>query len=563
MSRWALRPDTCISPIRRGWGFIALFLCLLFHTGTAAVWAQADGTQRPLVRDVVLGEVLGMDLLAQETATFAFTVTEVGRYRLMSGLLPTQDIHVTLTSSANNRLFANAFTDVDLTLLPDTYTLTFAAVEDATFDFVLVRHFGSFSVNPEVVRVIHPGHHLALRETEQSELFARIMVPRQVQAQEWLVVLDHDATTPLTLHLEGADLDLETEIQGSETLSFWSAGGEYLLRLDAIEGGVAPALTFMHPGEEELAPLYLNSTVDGAMSLNRSHMRFHLTVDDGFITTLELTSAYAGDLDLEIRSLTRPDAFTVYSASPFAQESISGLLLVPDTYLVTVERVTGQGDALFSLSLNVNPVPTYTVTPEEPRVAFQGEDDLLDLHGFTVAEAGRHVSLALKPAEVTTEPAFVFGRQVQTWRTVNTEQIEFIAPDAGPYFVGIRTLYGLGYYTLQLATREAPSRLPATGVTAGTIAAGDKQDHWLQIPAQSHLVSIILVSLGNQDLDLETNRYDPARHILEFKTSSSDPQVEAVAWYDPEPGYMLVSVLSFGVQSAEYLLVTHTQPLDE
>ncbi len=527
--------------------------------------AQEAPATVPLVPEVVLGEIQTLDLLATEEAHFTFAVTEVGRYRLTPGILPpAPDVHITITAPGDIRLFANPLTTVDITLLPGTYQLRFQAQDDVTFDFALVRHFGSYSVNPASPRVIHPGHHLAPRATEQTQLYARIRVPRQVEAQEWFIMLEHDSDTPLSLTLTGPDLELEQEVQGTHRLSFWSAGNEYLLHLDlgADEAAVAPALTFMHPGEQAITPIYLNATVEGAMSLNRNAVHYRLTIDDGFVTAWNLTSDYSGDLDLSIHPLDEPHKTTARSASPLPTETISDLLLVPDTYLITVARVSGTGDVLFVLDLNVVPVNTHAHTPGAPTVAAQSEDTLLDLHSFRVAAPGQQVSLVLREPASTVEQVFVFGRQTATWDFLIPNRIDFVAPVAGPYFVGVKTLYGSGRYSLRITTDTVLPQLPVTGVVAGTIEPGQQQQYRYAIPTTPGLISFVLVSLGAADLDLETNRYDPDEHRLIYKTSSIDDTVETVAWYDPGSGYIMVTVLSFGPQATEYLLVVRTQALD-
>lgn len=191
-----------------------------------------------------------------------------------------------------------------------------------------------------------------------------------------------------------------------------------------------------------------------------------------------------------------------------------------------------------------------------------GEDEALNLHRFVVERPGQAVRLSLQPRDFAAESAFVFGRQARAWNPVPDREIEFLAPVAGPYFVGVKTLYGFGFYALDIDAGGEPPALPRSGVHADAIEAGQQRSYSLRIPDASHLISVVLVSLSEQDLDLETNQYDAARHALAFKTSAGDPQVESVAWYDPEPGYLLVSVLNFGREPSAFLLVTHSQPID-
>lgn len=538
----------------------------------AVVWSVALGllpaplgaqTAPSAPRAAVLGEAVALELLASETATFSFAVTATDKYRLTPGLRPpAAQVTATLKASDRATLWEGAWTPVELALRPDTYTLTFTALDDAAFDFVLVRARGHFAAAPEALRAVAPGRYLAPRATESAALFARLQVPPQTEAREWFLQLENPAAAPLALTLTGEDRDIRQDVQGNQALvGFWSSGGEYLLRLDGIDPNRAPALTYFGRAAEAIAPLYLNTRTEAALARGQERMRFRLDVSEAFVAHWTLTSAYPGDLDLTVHSLAQPDSFAERSRSPFAREALS-LLLVPGAYLVTVERMAGGGEAPFVLALDVDPVRTHDAAAGQLAVAYLGEDEPLNLHRFAVERPGQVVRLSLQPRDFTAESAFVFGRQAQTWNPVPDSEVEFIAPVAGPYFVGVKTLYGFGFYALGLDVAGEPPPLPRAGVHADALEAGQRRSYSLRIPAASHLISVVLVSLSEQDLDLETNQYDATRHALAFKTSSGDPQVESVAWYDPEPGYLLVSVLNFGRDPSAFLLVTHSQPLD-
>lgn len=541
--------------LRLSWALAVVGLSLL----PAPLRAQ---TAVAAPRAVVLGEAVALELLASETATFSFAVTETGQYRLMPGLRPPA-AQVTATLKASNRaaLWESAWTPIELGLRPDTYTLTFTASDDAAFDFVLVRARGSFAAAPEALRAVAPGRYLAPRAMDRARLFARLQVPPQTEAREWFLQLEHSAAAPLALTLTGHDQAIRQDVQGRQALSFWSSGGEYLLRLDGLDPGRAPALAYFGRAAEAITPLYLNTRTEAVLARGQARMRFRLDASDAFVAHWTLTSAYPGDLDLTVQALSGADGFAERSRSPFAREALS-LLLVPDAYLVTVERMTGAGEAPFALALHVDPVRTHEAAAGQSTVAYLGEDEALNLHRFVVERPGQAVRLSLQPRDFAAESAFVFGRQARAWNPVPDREIEFIAPVAGPYFVGVKTLYGFGFYALDIDAGGSPPPLPRAGVHADAIEAGQQRSYSLRIPDASHLISVVLVSLSEQDLDLETNQYDAARHALAFKTSSGDPQVESVAWYDPEPGYLLVSVLNFGREPSAFLLVTHSQPID-
>ena len=545
-----------------------LFLfCLITAAAVLPVRVLAQDTSPAAPESAQLpmqpGDIHAVQMLAGDEAVYKLDVEQVGRYRLTTGLLPVaQQVQVTISATGGDPLFANPFTPIDLTLRPGTYDFTFAALDDATFDFAVVRHHGTYSVNPAVVRHVDPGQHLPSQSLDVPDLHAQLRIPEQAGPTEWILRLEDGPATPFQLRLQGADLDLTAEVRTEATLSFWSAGGLYDMVLERSEGGIAPSFTLLQPSATELTPLYLNSVAEGTLAPNRKTQHFRLTLDDGVVANLALDSDFGGDLDLSVQPLSEPTRQVARSATPLSTERIGELLLTPDSYLVTVTRTAGQGPARFRLELGVEPVQTFFSHAGGQQSASQGEDDPLNLHGFHVPAAGQQVTLELKSPAIVAAHGLVFGRQRQSRDNMLASPVTFLAPAAGDYYIGVDTRYGFGYYTLDIGIAEPPARLPEMGVVAREIEPGGVQ-HWrYPVPENAHLISFVLVSLSDQDLDLESNRYDPDSHELHFRTSSMDPKVETVAWYDPAGGEILVTVSSFGTRLTEYLLVVRTQTLD-
>lgn len=545
-----------------------LLLCCLIAAAAALpvrVLAQDSSPVAPDSARLPMqpGDIHAVQLLAGDETVYKLDVEQVGRYRLTTGLLPAaQQVQVTVSAAGGDPLFANPFTPIDLTLRPGTYEFTFSALDDATFDFAVVRHHGTYSVNPAVVRHVDPGQHLPSQSLDVPNLHAQLRIPEQAGPTEWILRLENGPAAPFQLRLQGADLDLTAEVRTEATLSFWSAGGLYDMVLERSEGGIAPSFTLLQPSATELTPLYLNSVVEGTLAPNRRTQHFRLTLDDGVVANLALDSDFGGDLDLSVQPLSEPTRQVARSATPLSTERIGELLLTPASYLVTVTRTAGQGPARFRLELGVEPVQTFFSHAGGQQSASQGEDDPLNLHGFHVPAAGQLVTLELKSPAIVAAHGIVFGRQRPVRDDMLASPVTFLAPAAGDYYIGVDTRYGFGYYTLDIGIAEPPARLPEMGVVAREIEPGAVQ-HWrYPVPADAHLISFVLVSLSDQDLDLESNRYDPDSHELHWRTSSMDPKVETVAWYDPAGGEILVTVSSFGTRLTEYLLVVRTQTLD-
>ncbi len=559
---------TNISPQRPRVLPAVLLLCCLIAAAAvlpASVLAQESAPAAPESAQLPMqpGDIHAVQLLAGDEAVYKLDVEQVGRYRLTTGLLPVaQQVQVTISAIGGDPLFANPFTPIDLTLRPGTYEFTFAALDDATFDFAVVRHHGTYSVNPAVVRHVDPGQHLPSQSLDVPDLHAQLRIPEQAGPTEWILRLEDGPAAPFQLRLQGADLDLTAEVRTEATLSFWSAGGLYDMVLERSEGGMAPSFTLLQPSATELTPLYLNSVVEGTLAPNRKTLHYRLTLDDGVVANLALDSDFGGDLDLSVQPLSEPTRQVARSATPLSTERIAELLLTPDSYLVTVTRTAGQGPARFRLELGVEPVQTFFSHAGGQQSASQGEDDPLNLHGFHVPAAGQLVTLELKSPAIVAAHGLVFGRQRPVRDDMVASPVTFLAPAAGDYYIGVDTRYGFGYYTLDIGIAEPPARLPEMGVVAREIEPGAVQ-HWrYPVPADANLISFVLVSLSDQDLDLESNRYDPDSHELHWRTSSMDPKVETVAWYDPAGGEILVTVSSFGTRLTEYLLVVRTQTLD-
>jgi hypothetical protein len=546
---------------------VLLLCCLIAAAAVLPVRVLAQDTSPTVPESAQLpmqpGDIHAVQLLAGDEAVYQLDVEQVGRYRLTTGLLPVaRQVQVTVSAAGGDPLFANPFTPIDLTLRPGTYEFAFAALDDATFDFAVVRHHGTYSVNPAVVRHVDPGQHLPSQNLDVPNLHAQLRIPEQAAPTEWILRLEDGPAAPFQLRLQGANLDLTAEVRTEATLSFWSAGGLYDMVLERSEGGMAPSFTLLQPSATELTPLYLNSVAEGTLAPNRKTLHYRLTLDDGVVANLALDSDFGGDLDLSVQPLSEPTRQVARSATPLSTERIAELLLTPDSYLVTVTRTAGQGTAQFRLELGVEPIQTFFSHAGGQQSASQGEDDPLNLHGFHVPAAGQQVTLELKSPAIVAAHGLVFGRQRPVRDDLLASPVTFLAPAAGDYYIGVDTRYGFGYYTLDIGIADPPARLPEMGVVAREIEPGAVQ-HWrYPVPADAHLISFVLVSLSDQDLDLESSQYDPDSHELHWRTSSMDPKVETVAWYDPAGGEILVTVSSFGTRLTEYLLVVRTQTLD-
>lgn len=518
----------------------------------------SSAAAQPLIQSPLEpGEAVTVDLLQGEEITYAFDISDVGRFRLQPALLPAAGaVQVSLVRTAV--LYKGPVVPIDLTLTPGPYTLRFQADEDAVFDFVLVRHGGAWADNPDAPQAVGPGHFVAGRGPDAQSHYLRLRVPAQTEPREWFLQLGVVKTGPWAATLIGEENTVRQFGAEDGALSFWSDGGDYLLHL-ALEDAGAPAEVAFYPAlETSITPLYLNSEFSGELAPQRRRMLFQAHASQAFLATLRLESDYTGDLDLKIQSLSAPQQFAQRSASPLASENIASLLLPAGSYLISVDRVSGEGSAEFSLAFEADPIRTLPATPGIVTVEYQGEDELLNLHVFDVPRAGQLVEILLEPWSAS-RPAFVFGRQRRDWMELPQDRVAFVSSAAGPHYVGVRTLYGYGRYDLRIDTERAAPLLAGRGIHAGSIDPATRQDFRLRVPPGSALTSIILISLSDQDLDLETAGYDAALHRLEHKVSAADPKVESVAWFDPAPRYLLVSVLSFGSEPTEFLLITHSQ----
>ena len=210
------------------------------------------------------------------------------------------------------------------------------------------------------------------------------------------------------------------------------------------------------------------------------------------------------------------------------RNEIGELLLTPASYLVTVTRTAGQGPARFRLELGWSRFRTFfqscrRTTVRLTRRGRSAEPARLPCSGCRPAG-----HLELKSPAIVAAHGLVFGRQ----RPVRDDMLAsprkpFLAPAAGTTTSALTRDTDLATTPWTLGLPSRPRRLPEMGVVARetsrarfSIGATGARD--------AHLISFVLVSLSDQDLDLEAIGTTRTATSCHWRSSSMDPKVETV-----------------------------------
>ena len=154
-----------------------------------------------------------------------------------------------------------------------------------------------------------------------------------------------------------------------------------------------------------------------------------------------------------------------------------------------------------------------SVTLGEPVAGAFAEDDASVTYQFTVEEPGALIAVQVTALDEEADFELGVGRTAEAndWTSYAygpEEEIRFLAPVAGTYYVQVIRATGAGDYTL-LVQDEGPAPTLTVGeVNWGTVEAGSSAVYRLDVDEPGNLLAVILVGPADVDMDLSVSQYD-------------------------------------------------------
>jgi hypothetical protein len=230
-------------------------------------------------------------------------------------------------------------------------------------------------------------------------------------------------------------------------------------------------------------------------------------------------------------------------------------------YQLVVTPTTGGAALQVSVFLS-GPAPVLELGVETDGELTGAEDE--DTYQITVAAAGTMVAVtATSETDLTlsaglqpgAESWFVYGYADEP--TV----LEFIAPEAGVYYITVATEGETGAsYTVLAEDRGPAPVLPLDEPTQGTVEASGRLSYLVNVEEPDQFLIVVLAGPADEDLDLSMAQYIDGEEVASDSAASLSSR-EIVGLFAAEPGVYVVKVDGSWSEGADFVILASTGAL--
>ena len=233
-------------------------------------------------------------------------------------------------------------------------------------------------------------------------------------------------------------------------------------------------------------------------------------------------------------------------------------------YNLTVTPEEGGSELQVSVFLS-GPAPVLEMGVETSGELMGAGDS--DIYQFEVSGTGASVTIQAG-AEDGVDLTVAAGKQpeAETWYeyTAGDEPavLQFIAPQAGTYYLKVTTGSESASYTMLAEQGEAASALLPDTPVAGTVRAGEEVGYLLEVTEPEQFVVVVLVGPAGEDLDLTLAQYVEGEQTASDGSYASGSR-EVVALFSAEPGVYIVTVDAAYASDSDFTILASTGALTD
>ena len=543
---------------------LALTLTLIL-SGLMPVLAQptAQGEDLP-VMPLMLGEYAQADLAGGDSLAYGVVLPEDGDY-LITAVDEEAAVAFDLlvTDVDGNIVSDDVFGVTDLTLTAGAYTLTFTATEDGNLFFVVLGNLGEVRQSAEDPGKLIPGGIVLTKARSSDDYYAILSVPALDVPQE--VLLYAESSNPdqyLFVAAEGPDFYDYIDAQETQLLRFWTEGGDYTITATPSARNQEFTLIPFLSGPPQ--SIEVGGSLDDSLDLDTDKTLFLISLDSIYT---DLTITLAGeddDADLDLLFTDGLNESSVYesSADTGSQEEIALENVLPGDYYIIVTRYGSVGSA-FTLSVEGEAGEPFAQLqsgePMDGALLDEEVDSETVYYEFVVEEAASLIQVDLLSDSEDTYFDINVGRRPgnSNWYGYGydgTATANFMATEPGTYYISVvRTGTPTEFSIMAENLGPAPALITGDYVR-GQIADGNTDLYQLEISEPGQILSLVLVSLADKDLDLQIVLYNKYGDSVVYQSSAGAGGVESVTQAMAEPGLYEVQVRAY--DDDEYYLFT-------
>lgn len=538
-------------------GWIRILLALVFllspmsaqAAGQLSINAQEDFEYTP----ILLGEYVQREMLADEVAGYSIFVPESGIYMVTpDDEVAAESFDLVIYDEADEVIFDGMLLDaVDLELESGLYFLEVYAVDDQLLSFFFLGMIGTMSDSDREPGKLYPGS-LYVEERVNEARYANLSIPDLGYPLQVLLYVEGGEEDVFTISADGEDIGYRYVYSSdSNLLSFWSEGGEYQIILEPWERRSEFSLIVFVSGQPK--ELSFDEPLEASIVEGNDMLVYALNLDAYYEeVTLELEPANVEDA-LQFYAVDRlyNAEQTYYGSDDDGVQVIEMENLFPGTYYVVVSRYSIESEAGYTITASGEEGEPLAQLESGEAVAGEIVTDERIYYEFEVSQPGALVSvdLASEVEEADFDLSVGLNLQNLQWTSATSganEQVTFMAPTAGIYYIEVHSYSGEGAYELTAEEGDLVPELLTGEVTDGSVDNNGAVSYRLAIDEPGQILTVLLVGSGETDLDLYVTLYSAEGEQISSLSSTTLGATEIVAQASASVGVYEVTVQAYG-----------------
>lgn len=364
------------------------------------------------------------------------------------------------------------------------------------------------------------------------------------------------------LTLAGADgSELYNDVLQGETAVDLTAG-DYLLTFTAqadadlaflvgIEGG-AMSSDSDAPGELFNGSVFTTEEVTGPLYAT-------LTIEPSSYPQQVLVLVQGGDGDVYTAEVTSEDFDYYYTSTD--ESDLVRFVSSGGAYQLVITPTAGGASLQVSVFLS-GPAPVLELGVETDGELTDAADE--DTYQITVEAAGTVIAVTTT-SEVDLTLSAGLQPGAESWMVYGYADeptvLEFIAPEAGVYYITVATEGETGAaYTVLAEDGGAAPVLSLDEPTQGSVEAGSTSGYLVNVEEPDQFLIVVLAGPADEDLDLSIAQYIDGEQLASDSAASLSSR-EIVGVFAAEPGVYVVEVDGSWSEGADFTILASTGAL--
>ena len=540
---------------------------------TGALYAAAPSPQdaRPAIQ-IMLGENFAQTLTPEQPLVLTFDAPEEGDYQFQdTGTTPDGATTLVVRDVAGETLYDGPLVPTELRLAAGNHQLMISAAQEVQLALLIMGQIGELSPDATVPGVLFAGGIVEAQNVEGA-LVGSLIIPQTPYAQEISLNIVPATGESYLTSVQGADVNAVISTDETNQLRFISRGGLYQVIVQPDSPVTSFTLATQVSGPPPLLPI--DAPVTGVIPADASSVAWRFEPERFYPTlSIQLNGLdVSAPVNLEVH-VEDEQGVTLYKQRYATGSEPQGTNLLeqitPGRYFLTLTRLDETDTELpFELALTGAPAPESI--PIENGGEIQGDIAVteaaapIQLYRFNVEQTGALITVS-RTDSAENDYVLNVGRKEgeSLWRAalpLGAPTIQFVAPEAGPYYVTLLGSQGVFSYTLQVLESAPVPQINVNGLTWGDVAAGDVTFFRLPLVDAQRWVTLLLAGSNRTELDLSINGYDETGKPVEVRLAST-PQssTEVVSLITDGPRAYEVRVENHGARPAGFFLLARVE----